>query len=181
MKLNSSQPTIEIMSRFMTQFQSLRVYGGYFWVGEQTMDLPDADRAMARMPSDMLIVNKKVRGTRRGWKARMEGEFFSPVSPLSPTSPRCQESLVVRRGRVVASCRHKLVCIRRSCRGPYADLPRRRPRTWFSPLTPSSGGARIRVDPRFRGSVGAHWGRGLARVPPVGVGLGVRSHVLRRC
>ncbi|CAD7950723.1 unnamed protein product [Amoebophrya sp. A25] len=58
-KYYGRQPPIEIMSRFMTQFQSLRVYGGYFWLGEQTIELADSDRAMSRMPSDMLIVNKK--------------------------------------------------------------------------------------------------------------------------
>lgn len=32
-------------TRFMTQFQSLRVYGGYFWLGEQTIELAEGDRA----------------------------------------------------------------------------------------------------------------------------------------
>ena len=40
-------------------FQLLRVFGGHYWVGEQTLNLPPDKQAMLRMPPEHLQVNKK--------------------------------------------------------------------------------------------------------------------------
>ena len=38
------------MNRVVIQFQLLRVFGGHYWVGEQTLSLPPEKQAMLRMP-----------------------------------------------------------------------------------------------------------------------------------
>jgi len=34
------ESSIQIMNRVIIQFQLLRVFGGHYWVGEQTLNLP---------------------------------------------------------------------------------------------------------------------------------------------
>merc|ERR1712086_849691 len=55
----ADKPPIEVMSRVMLQFQSLRVFGGHYWVGEQTLTLPEDKQSMLRIPPEHLLVNSK--------------------------------------------------------------------------------------------------------------------------